>query len=190
MALNDFAVHFDNAYEELVQKVMVGKAIANMRFEPVLSYGESVERVAYDIDAIRVRTVTRGSASTVDPLTDSASTLTIDTEKETVFHLSDGELKQAGPLNPGTVIGGKLGIKTAIDLDSRILNEVLNANLAFDQGDLAGAAVNGSPIDLNATTVPQMVTRLGAKLRRNNQVLTNVAFVIDSYGLADISQYY
>lgn len=189
MALTDFAVHFDNTYEEVVNKVLVGKAIANLRFEPVLAYGESIERVAYDISGIRVRTVSRGSASTVDTLTDSSSTLTIDTEKETCFYISDGEMKQAGPLNPGTVIGGKVGLKIATDLDGRILNETLNAYLTFDEGDLAGATVNGTPISLNSDTVPQLITRLPAKLLRNNQVLSNMAFVVDSYIASDISQY-
>ncbi len=189
MALDDFAVHFDNAYEEIFQKVLVGKAIANMRFESVLSYGESVERVAYDVSAIRVRTVTRGSASTVDTLTDSSDTLTINLEKETCFFVSDGEMKQAGPLNPGTVIGGKVAHKVATDLDARILNQTLQAYLTFDEGDLTGAAVDGSPVMLNETTVPQLVTRLPAKLRRNNQVLSNMAFVVDSYVAADLSQY-
>ena len=189
MALNDFAVHFDNAYEDVVQKVLVGKAIANLRFEATLTYGESVERVAYDISKIRVRNVTRGSASTVDTLTDSSSTLTINLEKETCFHLSDGEMKQAGPLNPGTIIGGKLGLKTAADLDARILYETTNAYYNFDMGDLTGTDVNGSPINLHSDSVPQMVTRMPAKLQRNNQVLSNLALVVDSYIAADLAQY-
>jgi len=189
VALNDFKVHFDNAYEEVVQKLIVGKAIANMRFEKVLSYGETIERVAYDISGVRVRTVTRGSASTIDTISDSAATLTINIEKETAFYLSDGEMTQAGPMNPGTIIGGKVGVKTAIDFDSRVLNEVLNANLTFDQGDLTGSTVNGSPVQLQATSVPQMITRLPAKLKRNNQILANMAFVIDNYVAADLALY-
>ena len=189
MSITSFKPQFDNAYEEIFQKVLVAKEIANTRFEALLSYGASVERVAYDISAVYVRTVSRGSASTIDAVTDSNETLTINVEKEAVFYLSDGEVKQAGPLNPGEVFGGQIAIKVAADLDARIFAEVLNAAVAFDTGDLTTGASTGVPITLSSTTVPQMVTRMPAKLRNANITLTNMAFVVDSYAASDIEQY-
>ena len=44
MSLTDFKPQFDNAYEEVFQKVLVGKEICNTRFKATLSYGESVEK--------------------------------------------------------------------------------------------------------------------------------------------------
>jgi hypothetical protein len=190
MALIDFKPQFDNAYEEVFPKVLVAKAIMNTRFEPVLRFGESVERVAYDISNVRVRTVSRGSASTIDAITDSSENLTINLEKEIVFHISDGEVKQAGPLNPGEVIGGQCAIKLATDLDARCFAEVLNAEQTFDTGDLTTTSSTGVPITLSSTTVPQMVTRMPAKLKRtNNQILTNMAMVVDAYASSDIQQF-
>lgn len=189
MSLTIYKEAFDNAYEDIFQKVLVAKEVANFRFEPVLKYGESVERVAYDISAVRVRTTSRTGASTIDALTDTSELLTINLEKEAVFYISDGEVKQAGPLNPGEVIGGKIAHKVAEDLDARIFAEVRNANQTFDDGDLTTLASTGTPITLSSTTVPQMVTRMPAKLRRANQTLTNLVFVCDSYAAADISQY-
>ena len=189
MALTIYKEHFDNAYQEIFQKVLVAKSIANLRFEPVLKYGESVERVAYDISAVRVRTVVRGNQSTIDAITDTSELLTIDLEKEAVFHISDGEVKQAGPLNPGEVIGGQVAIKVAADFDARVLAETLNATLDFDTGDLTTLSSNGTPITMSSTTVPQMVSRMPAKLRSRNQTLNNLALVIDSYGASDIEQY-
>lgn len=163
----------------------------NTRFESVLRYGASVARVSYDLSAVRVRSVTRGAASTIDNLTDTPETLTINIEKEAVFHISDGEAVQAGPLNPGEVIGKQVGIKVAVDLDGRCFAEVRNALFDFDNGDLTTLASTGTPITLTATTVPQMVTRLPAKLRaKNNQeIMTNMALVIDSFGASDIAQF-
>lgn len=163
----------------------------NTRFEPKLKFGESVERVAYDISGVVVRDVTRGSASTIDAVTDSSELLTVNIEKEAVFHISDGEMTQAGPLNPGEVIGGQIALKVAIDLDGRCFAEVLNAANDFDNGDLTTTASTGTSFALNSTTVPQMVTRMAAKLRRaaNQEVLTNMALVVDSYAAADIEQY-
>ena len=189
MALNDFKPHFDNAYQEIFQKVLVSKKIANMRFKSVLTYGESIERVAYDITNVLVRDTVRGSASTIDTITDDSELLTINTEKEANFHLSDGEMKQAGPLNPGTIIGGKVAHKVATDFDARVFAQIPNAAYTFDTGDLTTLASTGTPITLSTTTVPQMVTRMSAKLRANNQLLTNLAFVVDSYGAAEMNEY-
>lgn len=189
MSLVQYKPQFDNAYQDIFQKVLVAKSIANGRFESTLKYGASVARVAYSIDAVRVRSVTRGSASTIDTLTDSVETLTINLEKEAVFYISDGEVTQAGPLNPGEVIGGQIAIKVAADFDARIFAEVVNAYQTFDTGDLTTSASNGTPITLSSTTVPQMVTRMPAKLRNVNVLITNMAFVVDAYAASDIEQY-
>lgn len=191
MSLTNYKPQFDNAYQEVFQKALVAKNIMNTRFEPILKYGASVERVAYDISGVRVRTVTRGAASTIDTVTDSNELLTVNLEKEAVFHISDGEVTQTGPLNPGEEIGKQVGIKVAVDLDARCFAEVLNALFAFDNGDLTTLASTGTPITLTSTTVPQMVSRMPAKLRyKNNQeIMMNMALVVDSYAAADIAQY-
>ena len=189
MSLIIYKEAFDNSYQEVFNKVLVGKSIANLRFEPTLKYGESVERVAYDISGVRVRSTVRGNASTIDSISDTSELLTINLEKEAVFHISDGEVTQAGPLNPGEVIGGQVAIKVATDLDARILGETLNAKFAFDTGDLTTGVSTGVPFTLDSTNVPKAVVRMPAKLRSKNQTLTNLCWVIDSYGASDIEQY-
>lgn len=191
MSLTDFKPQFDNAYQEVFQKTLVAKDIMNTRFESVLRYGESVERVAFDISNVLVRSTVRGAASTIDSVTDTSELLTINLEKEAAFHISDGEVKQAGPLNPGQVIGKEVGRKVALDLDGRCFAEVRNALYSFDNGDLTTGTSSGTPITLNSTTVPQLVSRMGAKLRsKNNQdIMTNMVLVVDSYAASDITQY-
>lgn len=178
-------------YQEIFQKSLVAKEIMNTRFEPKLKFGESVERVAYDISGVRVRDVVRGNASVIDNVTDTSELLTVNLEKEATFHISDGEMTQAGPLNPGEVIGGKVALKVALDLDGRCFAEVLNAANTFDNGDLTTGASTGTPITLNSTTVPQLTTRMAAKLKNkaNQEVMGNMAFVVDSYAASDIEQY-
>lgn len=191
MSLSIYKEAFDNSYQEIFQKVLVAKEIMNTRFEPMLKYGESVERVAIDISGVRVRTVTRGTASTIDTISDSSELITINLEKEAVFHISDGEVTQAGPLNPGEWIGSQIAIKVAMDLDARCFAEVRNALYDFDNGDLTTGTSSGTAITLNSTTVPQMVTRMPAKLKnKNNQLVnTNMVLVVDSYAASDVSQY-
>jgi hypothetical protein len=191
MSLINFQPQFDNAYEEVFNKVLVAPTIMNTRFEAKLKYGESVERYTYDISNVRVRSVTRGAASTIDTISDGTELLTVNLEKEAVFHISDGETTQSGPLNPGEEIGKQVAIKVATDLDARCFAEVRNALYAFDNGDLSGLSSSGTPITLTSTSVPQMITRMPAKLRRtNNQDANmNMCLVVDSYAAADLEQY-
>lgn len=191
MPLTDFKPHFDNAYQEIFQKSLTAKSVMNTRFEPMLRYGESVERVAFDISTVKVRPTVRGSDSVIDNVNDTAELLTINLEFENAFRISDGEAKQAGPLNPGEEIGKQLGRKLAVHLDGRCYGEILNASFAFDTGDLTTGASNGVPFALNSTTVPQLTTRMSAKLSNRNNIdtSTGMVFVTDSYGAADIDQF-
>ncbi len=191
MALTDFKPHFDNAYQEIFQKTLVAKDVMNTRFQSVLKYGESVERVAFDISNVMVRDTVRGAASTIDSVTDSSELLTINLEKEAAFYISDGEVKQAGPLNPGEEIGRQIGRKIAVDLDGRCFGEIVNASYSFDNGDLTTGTSTGTAITLSSTTVPYMTTRMSAKLSNKNNIdtSTNMIFVGDSYVASDIDQF-
>lgn len=189
MALDNFKEQFDNQYEEFFQKVPVAMKVANTRFQGDLSYGSSVRRVRYDISNVRVRTVTIGSDRTIDSVTDTDESLLINTQVGTTFAVSTKELKQAGPLKPGAVIGAKVAMKTALFVDADVLYETINAFATFDNGTLTTLTASGTPITLNSTTVPQVVTRLPAFLGRNNQTLVNLAWVMDHIMSADLSQY-
>jgi hypothetical protein len=188
--LNDFKQHYDNAYETVFNKVLVAKEVANTRFESVLRYGESVTRPTYDISGVIVRDVVRHSASTIDTVTDSEELMTVNLEKELAFRMSDGEITQAGPLNPMEVIGRQAAVKLAEDLDYEVFKLVSEADQTFDNGDLTTLASTGTAITLSGTTVPQMASRLPAKLmRKGNQTLSNLIGVFDAYAASDITQY-
>ena len=88
MSLAIYKEHFDNTYQETFNKVNVAKEIVNMRFEPVLKYGESVERVAFDISGVYVRDTVRNAASTIDSISDTSELLTINLEKEEIGRAS------------------------------------------------------------------------------------------------------
>lgn len=180
MALQNFVEHFSNTYQNVFPKVTVGKAIANMRFEPTLKYGESVTRIKYDISGVKVRDITDGSDRTVDSVTDSEQSLTINYHKGTTFQLTRKQMVQAGPLNPGSVIGGQVARKTAIEVDSDILFEATNATTVFDTGSLTTTSSSGTPITLSTSNMDAFMSRTRAMLRRNNQTLSNTAFVVDS----------
>jgi len=191
MPVTIFKEQFDNAYQEILSKTLVAKPIANFRFESDLKYGESVERVILDLSGIKVRNVVRGNASIIDALGNSSELLTVNLEKEAVFYMSDGEMKQAGPQKPGEVAGAAIALKVQADFDARILYETKNAYQTFDTGDLTTLASTGVGITLSSTTVPQMVTRMPAKVKKGGQqqTLSSMALVIDNYAAADIALY-
>lgn len=189
--LTEFKPHFDNMYEEIFNLANVSKEIINLRYESTLGkVGESVARRAYDLSQVIVRDVVEGAASTIDPVTDSTELMLINFDKETCFYLSDRVVSQTGD-NPGEKIGTKIALKVANAFDARIFSEVLNAYQTFDTGDLTTLVSTGVPITMSTTNTPLMAARLPAKLMKGGkQTLSNMAFVIDSYGVAELAQYY
>lgn len=187
--LDNFKEVFSDSYQEIFQKVLVGLKVANTSLRSGLRYGESVTRIKYDISGVHVRPITIGTDRVIDPVTDSEELLPVNQKFGTTFALSVYERVQAGPLSPAAVIGAKVAHKLAEHIDSDILGETVNAFSTFDTGDLTTTTSNGTSIALSATTVPQLVSRAPAKLRANNQTLTNLCFVIDSYAAATMTEY-
>jgi len=191
--MNDFYEYFAPTYQEIFQKVVVGKeSVASMRFDSsIKKKGDTVHRFSLNIDGVKVRDITDTYADrTIDSLTDSDETLTINYNKSANFQLSSKDILQAGELNPMAYAGAKLAQKVALAVDSDILYETLNATYDFDNGDLTTLASDGTAITLSTTTVPQMAHSLFPKLAyRNQQNNMNLVFVADTYTLGRIAQY-
>lgn len=189
MALTDFKTYFSDTYQEILQKTLVGKKIANTRFQSNLRHGDTVARFALDLSAVQVRDIVALTDRTIDPITDSEDTLTINFKKGVSFPLFNLEKIQAGPLNPGIEAGKNTAMKLATALDAFILYETVNAWAVFDTGNLTTTAANGTPITLSSTTVPQMVAQTYAKLYSNNVDMTNLCWVLDPFAISQIAQF-
>lgn len=190
MALNDFKVDYILRYQDILSKVMVSmKSVASTRFESNLKFGDTVTRTILDLSAVRVRSFSNLSDQTVDALTDSEETMTVNVQVGAVFPIARLEKIQAGPLNPAMTAGKEVAIKVANYLDAQILAETTNAWATFDTGNLTTAAANGTPITLSSTTVPQMVAQSYAKLFSNNVAMTNLCWVLDPFSVSQIAQY-
>lgn len=189
MALNDFKQDYILRYQDIFSKVMVGLKIANTRFEPNLKFGDTVVRTILDLSGVRVRAFSNLSDQTVDALTDSEETMTVNIQSGAVFPIARLEKIQAGPLNPAMTAGKEVAIKVANYLDSYILKETTNAWADFDTGNLTTTSSNGTAITLSSTTVPQMISMAYAKLFSNNVAMTNLCWVLDPFSVAQIAQY-
>lgn len=182
----------DESYEEIFLKSLVASEIANSRFEKNLSFGASVKRSRMFIDGVRVRAITAYTNRTIDQIYDTGETLLINYNKGTTFRLMKNEEIQAGPLNPSEYAGMKVAMKTAVVVDGDMLSEVKNAWAPFDNGDLTSLVSSGTPVDFIKANVEGILTRTQAKLGRNLGGLAgivNTAWVVDSYGLAELAQY-
>lgn len=189
MALNDFKQDYILRYQDILSKVMVGLKIASTRYESNLKFGDTVNRTILNLSAVRVRAFTNLNDQTIDPLTDSEETMTVNIQSGAVFPIARLEKIQAGPLNPAMTAGKEVAIKVANYLDSYILAETKNAYTTFDTGNLTTASANGTPITLSSTTVPQLVTMSRAKLFSNNVGMTNLCWVFDPFSVAQIAQF-
>lgn len=189
MALNKFKQDYILRYQDILSKVMVGLKVASTRYQSNMKFGDTVVRTVLNLSAVRIRSFTNLTDQTIDPLTDSEETMTINVQSGAVFPIARLEDIQAGPLNPAMVAGREIAIKVANFLDAKIFGEVSNAFAVFDTGNLTTAASNGTPITLSSTTVPQLVTQSQAKLFSNNAPMTNLAWVLDPFSLSQVAQY-
>lgn len=190
MALNDFKQDYILRYQDILSKVMVSmKSVASTRFESNLKFGDTINRTILDLSAVRVRSFSNLTDQTIDPLTDSEETMTVNVQVGAVFPIARLEKIQAGPLNPAMTAGKEVAIKVANYLDSVVLKETMNAWANFDTGNLTTASASGTPITLSSTTVPQMVAQSYAKLFSNNVAMTNLCWVLDPFSVSQIAQY-
>ena len=191
MALTDFKPQFDEAYQEIFQKVLVSKEIANMRFKEQNFLTVNPWNVSLTTSPLFAFAPYRVEAQArLTPLTDSSELLTVKPRVRSILPRLRWRSEASWPLlTPGEVIGGKIVHLVAQHLDATFFAEVLNADNDFDTGDLTTLVSSGVPFSESTTNVPIMVSRMPAKLRRNNQTLNNLCFVTDSYGASSLVQY-
>lgn len=164
--------------------------VASTKLESLLSYGQTVKRVRFDISSVPVRSLDDTADYTIDTPSDSSELLTVNKNYGLVFHMSDLTKIQSGPLSPEQVIGFEMAKKVARYVDGDVFAEVKNAAYTFDNGDLTTAISSGTPITLTTANVPQFVAQSQAKLRANNiDVSSNTCFVVDPYLHSIVTQY-
>lgn len=186
MAVSNFAEAYKGRYQDILQKTLVGKAIASTQLKADLKFGDKVHRFALNTDGVIVRDITRYADRTIDALTDSDETLDIDKQKGLAFAIDDWDELQAGPLQIGETAGQRDAFKLAQYIDGDIFDEVTNAYDTLDTGDISAAdAGAGTPIALTTTNAVQVYTTLQAKLRSNNVTENgNMSVVLDPYHAA------
>ena len=182
--MDNFIKHFSTTYEQIFQKVTVSDPVTNSRFESKLTYGQTVTRFTLK-DNVRIRDVQNDyDDREIDNLEDGEEMLTINKQKSANFRISRKDRVQNGPLSAAAVQGGRVAKKMAICVDADVFSQVPEAYTTFDNGDLTGLGSNGTPIVLSDANLYSVLTKLRAKLRRNNIGLEGTLFVMDSFATA------
>lgn len=187
--ISNFVKQYAERYQDILNKSLVAKNIANFRFQSKLNLGESVTRFKLDLSGVKVRTIVPLVDRTIDPVGNSTQLLTIDQYKGTTFPISRWEKTLAGNPDLGLTVGREVAIKVEQYLDASILAEVRNAATKFDAGDLTGTSTNGTPITLSTVNVPQLISQAKAKLGSRGVRTGRFAWVVDDYGLSMFNQY-
>ena len=191
MSLNTgFDKAFSEKYQDIREKTLVSKAVANHRLESNLKLGKTVSRFKLDVSGIRVRTETRYSDRTLDPISDSEELITVDQEKYLGVPLHKNDLKQNGPLKVAETLAKDMRNKANAWLDGLYLSKGIDGGAfdTFDAGDIGGS--DGAPIDMaTVDNITKMITLAPAKIRSNHvDISGNFCWVLDPYAVAYIEQ--
>lgn len=189
MSVTNFVEQYEDRYQDTFHKVQVAPKFANYRLEAGLKRGDTVHRFAIDISDVKVRTITPLVDRTVDPITNTDETLTIDQYKGATFPVSQWEDTLHGNPDLGLLYGKEVGILVSEYLDATILSEVQNAETTFDDGDLTATSSSGTPLSLAVSDVPTMVTRAKAKLNTKKVRGGNKMWIVDDYILATMTEH-
>lgn len=128
-----------------------------------LTNGQAVTRPYTNV--MYEQTYTRGSDMTMQTLTETNETLTVNTSKATPFAIDDLDAVQSNfKLMQEYSDRAMRALNKAVDAD--YLGEVVNATSTVDAGDVGGSS--GSPITLDATNVLQIYAAALRKLQLQN----------------------
>lgn len=184
---NGFDKAFVAKYEDIRNKTLVADKVTNFRLEDNLKIGKTVSRFKLDLSKVRVRTESRYSDRTLDPIKDSEELITVDQEKYLGFPLHKNDKLQNGPLKAGEEAGKQIAIKAKEWLDGFFLSKTKDAFDTFDDGDIGGTA--GNVVDFNTTNIPKIITLAPAKVKNNRvDISSGMCWVLDAIAIANIQQ--
>jgi hypothetical protein len=182
-----FEKRYAARFQDILKKTLVSDLISNFRLESNLSFGQTVDRFKADFSGVKVRSEVRtDTARSVDSVSDTAETLTVDQSKYMGLYLHNWD-KMQKQQNLPEIMAKQLAIKMRTKYDGNVLNETKNAYDTLDAGDIGGT--NGVPVAFNTTNVPLILTNGTAKLRAHNVDEMNMVHIVDPLMTAVTEQY-
>lgn len=159
--------------QEVFYKTNVGVKIADMSFDELKRYGDTLNRTYRS--ASNVQVYVRGTDMTIDDLTDTNEQLVVNKQYGNGFYVDDFDSIQ-NKYDAAVRYGKDNGVYLSNQVDADILGEVLNATSTVDDGDIGGTA--GNSIVLATTNVLKVFGAAKKKLRFQNVPLDGAFGVI------------
>lgn len=179
-----FVEHWAAEQQAVFYKTNVAKAIADMSFNSQLRKGDSLNRPYRSTTTPQV--YTRGTAITINDLTDTNEQLVINKQYADGFYVDDFDAIQSN-YNIAINYGRDQGEALANQVDSDVLGEVFNATSTIDDGSIGGTSWNG--ITISTSNIVKIFSGVKKKIKKQNVTSTNYYGVI-SADVQDIVEQY
>lgn len=165
-------------------KINVAKALADMSFQGEMSRGDTLHRPYRSTGSIQ--SYSRGTDVTIDDITDTDETLTVNSEFATGIYIDNFDKVQSN-YDIAAGYGKDYGVYMSNKVDADILGEVQNATSTFDDGDIGGTSGNG--ITLTTSNVLKVFSGARRKLAQQDVPIENVFATVSPEAEEVVIQY-
>lgn len=164
-------------YQTVWHKMNVAKMVADTSFNSQLKKGDVLNRVyrSSNPDNPQIDPYSRGSDITIQDITDTKETLTVNREFAKGIYVDDFDQIQSN-YQIAAAYGRDNAIFLSNQIDADVLGEYADARNTVDDGNLGGTAGNG--IVLTTSNVLKVVSECKKFLRKENIPTENLCGVI------------
>ena len=148
--------------QALLSKTMVSRMVANFEEQAMMRDGDVVNR-PYHGD-FHANTYTKGTAVSIQDVATTNEYLSIDTTKEVSFYVDEIDRIQ-NKYEAANALINRAAYVLKNDMDGDFFDEIANANLDIDDGDIGGTS--GSSITLSSSNVVKTFTTCKAEMYNN-----------------------
>lgn len=159
--------------QEVFYKENVAMAVSDTSFKSMMSRGDTLNRPYRS--TLTVQSYTRGTGITIDDLTDTNESLTINNEYATGFYIDNFDNIQSN-YDVAANYGRDAGVALSNQVDADVLGDYADATSTVDDGDIGGTA--GNAIALTTTNVLSVLGAAKRKLQKQNIPMNDLFGVI------------
>jgi len=152
-------------YQTIFHKMNVANQICDMSFKPDLTKGNTLKRVYRSDQSGNLQTYTRGTAISINDVTDASEDLTVTSQYADGIYRDDFDAIQDN-YDFAAAYGKDIATYCSNQLDADILGDWDQATSSVDDGDIGGTDGNG--IALSTSNVLKTLAAAKKKLKRLN----------------------
>lgn len=159
--------------QEVFYKENVAMAVSDVSFKATMSRGDTLNRPYRS--TLTVQSYTRGTAITIDDLTDTNEQLSINNEYAHGFYVDNFDQIQDN-YDIAASYGRDAGVALSNQVDADVLGNYADATSTVDDGDIGGTS--GNAIALTTSNVLAVVGAAKRKLQKQNIPMSDLFGVI------------